>query len=70
VAWKVPLYVIHSRRDELVPFERTEQVVHQLEGRGVAVELALLDGITHYETGRFVGLLRAAVPWIRRVRGE
>jgi len=67
VEWKIPLYVIHSRQDELVPHEQTERVVYQLKDRGVAVDLVLLDGITHYETERFVKPLRAAVPWIRRV---
>jgi len=67
VEWKIPLYAIHSRQDELLPFEQTEQVVHQLKDRGVAVDLVLLDGITHYETERFVKPLRAAVPWIRSV---
>ena len=67
VEWKIPLYAIHSRQDELVPFEQTERVVRQLKDRGVAVNLVLLDGITHYETERFVEPLRAAVPWIRRV---
>jgi len=70
VAWKIPLYVIHSRRDELVPFEQTERVVGQLKGKGVAVEWVLLDRITHYETERFVKPLRAAVPWIRSVWKE
>jgi hypothetical protein len=39
----------------------------ELKDKGVAVELVLLDGITHYETERFVEPLRAAVPWIRSV---
>jgi len=69
VEWKIPLYAIHGRWDEVVPFERTEQVVHQLKGKGGAVELVLLDGISHYEVERFVEPLRAAVPWIRRAWG-
>ena len=68
--WEIPLYVIHSRRDEIMPFEQTTQVVEQLRERGVAVEFALLDGVTHYETDRFVVPLRATVPWIRNVWAE
>ena len=70
VEWQIPLYGIHSRQDEVVPCERTEQAVKQLRDRGVAVELVLLDGISHYEVERFVEPLRAAVPWIRRAWGE
>ena len=69
VEWQIPLYAIHSRWDEVVPCERTEQVVRQLKDRGVAVELVLLDGISHYEVERFVEPLRAALPWIRRAWG-
>jgi len=67
VEWKIPLYVIHSRQDEVVPFEQTEQVVHQLQEQGAAVELVLLQDITHYETECFVEPLQAAAPWIRKV---
>jgi len=69
VEWKIPLYAIHSRWDEVVPCECTEQMVKQLRDRGVAVELVLLDGISHYEVERFVEPLRAALPWIRRAWG-
>ncbi len=70
VHWEIPLYVIHSRRDEIVPFEQTAQVVDQLREQGVAVEFVLLDDVTHYDTGQFVKPLRAAVPWIKNVWAE
>jgi predicted peptidase len=64
VAWRMPLYVIHSRRDELFPLEPVEAAVGQLKARDVAIELTVLDTITHYETHRFVEPLREAAPWI------
>ena len=67
VEWKIPLYVIHSRADQVVPFDQTEQVVRQLKERGAAVQFVLLEGITHYETEYFVAPLQAAAPWIRKV---
>lgn len=67
VEWNVPLYVIHSREDQVVHLEPTETAVKRLQARGVSVELVVLTGITHYETSRFVEPLRAAVPWIERV---
>lgn len=70
VEWAIPLYVIHSRRDEIMPFDQTERVVSQLREKGVAVEFVLLQDVTHYETDRFVRPLQAAVPWIRRVWSE
>lgn len=67
VQWKIPLYVIHSRQDEVIPLDPTETAVKQLWAKGVSVELVVLDGITHYENNRFVEPLRAAVPWIEKV---
>jgi predicted esterase len=66
VRWQTPLYVIHSRADELVPLEVTEPVVQALQDQGAPVELVVLEDAGHYETGRFVAPLRAAIPWIRR----
>jgi predicted peptidase len=66
VTWEVPLYVIHSRRDEIMPFGQTERVVGRLRDRGADVEFVWLEDVTHYETDRFAQPLRAAVPWIRK----
>jgi predicted peptidase len=64
--WKIPLYVIHGRQDELFPLAETERVVRQLEAQGAAVELAIVDRATHYQTDRFREPLQRAIPWIRR----
>lgn len=66
VQWQTPLYVLHSRADELVPLEVTEPVVQALQDQGAPVEFIVLEDAGHYETGRFVAPLRAAIPWIRR----
>ncbi len=66
VSWDVPLYVIHSRDDQLMPLEATQAVASQLRAKGVSIELVVLDGITHYETSRFMEPLQEAVPWIQR----
>ena len=70
IQWDIPLYVIHSRRDEIVPLDRTEQVVTLLRDKGAAVEFVLLQDVTHYETDRFVRPLQAIVPWMRKVWAE
>jgi predicted esterase len=66
VDWQIPLYVIHSRADEIVPLESTQAVVDRLRENGASVEWVVLDDITPYQTGRFVDLLRAVVPWIKK----
>jgi predicted peptidase len=62
--WRIPLYIIHSRRDELFPLEPVEAAVDQLKAHGMTIEMVVLDRVTHYETHRFVEPLRDAVPWI------
>ncbi len=67
VDWQVPSYVIHSRQDELMPLEPTRFAVTALAEKGVEIELMVLDGITHFETFRFIDPLRSVVPWIEQV---
>jgi predicted peptidase len=62
--WKIPLYVIHSRLDELLPLAQTEAAVQRMQAAGANVELVVVEGLTHYETRRFQRPLRAAIPWI------
>ncbi|MHC5040532.1 MAG: carboxylesterase family protein [Planctomycetota bacterium] len=68
--WRIPLYVLHSRHDEIFPLSQTETAVRRLRERGANVELVTVEGITHFDTGGFVGPLSAAVPWIRKVWGS
>jgi predicted peptidase len=65
--WSIPLYVIHSRDDELFPLSETEAIVRALRDAGSAVEFAIVEDVTHFETHRFVGPLRSAVPWLQRL---
>ncbi len=65
IDWRIPLHVIHSRQDEIFPLEPVEEVDHALKANGVAIDIVIIDGITHFETERFASSLLAAVPWIR-----
>jgi predicted peptidase len=67
VEWKIPLYAVHSKRDELFPVELTDATVRHLQAKGASVHLALVDDATHFEVHRFVEPLRATVPWMKEV---
>jgi len=67
VDWQVPIYVIHSRQDEFMPLEPTQFIVNSLAEQGIEIELMVLDGITHFETYRFIEPLKSVVPWIEQV---
>jgi predicted peptidase len=65
--WRLPVLAIHSRDDQVVPFDPTEARIAELQKSGVNAKLIPLTGITHYQTSRFREALRKAVPWLREV---
>src|SRR6516162_5320715 len=65
--WRLPVLAIHSRDDQVAPFDPTQARIAELQKAGVNATLIPLTGITHYETNRFRDALRKAVPWLREV---
>jgi predicted peptidase len=65
--WRIPVFAVHSRDDQVQPIGPTEQRIAELKKRGVNAQIVVLSGIQHFETSRFVDGLRQAVPWIRDV---
>lgn len=66
VAWRIPLYIIHSRDDEVVLLGPTADIAKVLDDKGVKVKLVVVDGLTHYQVPAFVPFMREAIPWIKR----
>ena len=62
--WQVPIYVIQGCEDELFPLEFTTKFVTNLEEKGVDITYRILEGVTHYESNRYIGPLKDTVPWI------
>src|SRR5260221_3832642 len=65
--WRLPVFAIHSRDDQIAPFDPTEARIAELQKTGVNAKLIPLSGITHYEMDRFQDALRQAVPWLREI---
>ena len=65
--WRLPVLAIHSRDDQVAPFDPTETRIAELQKAGVNAKLIPLTGITHYETSRFRDALRRAAPWLREI---
>jgi len=61
----IPLYVIHSTADAVLPAIEIMARVDTLEARGADVTLSLLNGISHYQTQSYVDPLERAVAWVR-----
>ena len=65
--WRMPVFAVHSRDDQVNPIGATEQRISELKKRGVNAQIVVLTGIAHFETYRFADGLRQAVPWIQQV---
>ena len=64
----MPIYVVHSRADELIPIAPVEAAVAELEALGGTVEFMAIDaGIGHHETPKYVPFLAQVVPWVQEV---
>jgi predicted peptidase len=62
---KIPTYIIHSRDDEVVPFDQAQRRAGELEQLGRTVRFEALQGLGHYNMGAYVGALQRAGSWVR-----
>ena len=58
----MPVFVIHARDDEVVPFEPAERTAREMKEKGHTVSFLALDGVGHFQMG--VEPLRVAGDWI------
>jgi predicted peptidase len=63
---KMPLYVIHSRDDEVVPIGPTKEAVKTLESRGAPVELFVVYRLPHFQVPGYVRHLQRAAKWLEK----
>ena len=61
----MPVHVIHSRDDQLVPIEPARDAARSLAERGHPAEFTELSGVGHYTMGGYVNALRQAGTWMR-----
>jgi predicted peptidase len=59
-----PTYVIHSRADEVVPFEPAEENARDLKKLKREVEFDAIDDLTHFDMASYVDALRRAGRWV------
>jgi predicted peptidase len=65
--WRVPVFAVHSRNDQVVPIAPAERRVDELKRAGVSAEIVVLDGPTHFQTSAHAEGLKRAVPWLRQL---
>ena len=59
-----PTYVIHSREDEVVPFEPAEENARALRALKRDVEFEAVDDLTHFDMISYVSALQRAGRWV------
>jgi predicted peptidase len=62
-----PIYIIHSKQDEIFPVEKVIEMTQVLKENNVSVHLEIIDGVSHYNTGEFTEPLRNIVPWLKNI---
>jgi poly(3-hydroxybutyrate) depolymerase len=62
--WRIPVYVIHSRDDELIPLATVETYVAGQRAAGAPLDLHVVSGMSHYQTAAFIPALREASSWL------
>ena len=60
----MPVHVIHSRDDEVVPISPARDAAETLRAQGTPVEFIELAGIGHFSMGGYVDSLREAGRWM------
>ncbi len=60
----MPIAIIHSRADEVVPFGPAEAAAQALEAAKHPVRFTVLEGVGHFAMGGYVSALRDAGDWI------
>ena len=63
----VPLYLIHSDADQILPLEPTREAYRMLKKRKIPVQLKIVKGISHYQTAGFIPALQKSKSWLKKV---
>lgn len=61
---KMPTYVIHSRADQVVPFNPAARNARELERLGRVVKFDALNDFEHFEMREYIPALRRGISWI------
>jgi len=59
---EMPVFIIHARNDEVVPFQPAEELAQAMEQRGQTVHFLPLEDVGHFQMG--VAPLRQAADWV------
>jgi predicted peptidase len=67
IPWKTPMFVVHSFKDTIFPLWKVEEVIDAMLDEGAPIVFKVIDKARHYQTEKFIDILKEAVPWVRRM---
>ena len=62
--WKIPVYVIHSQADEIVPHSAAQRHADAIKSKGGKIEVKSVTGLTHYDTPSYASYVGEGVNWL------
>ncbi len=62
----MPVHIIHSPSDEVIPFAPAAETAEALRQQGQPVEFTAVEGAAHHNMGAYVDPLRRAATWMMK----
>jgi fermentation-respiration switch protein FrsA (DUF1100 family) len=63
--WKIPVYVVHSQDDEIIPHGSAKRHADAVKAKGAKVEFKSVSGLTHYDSPAYAAHVGAGVKWLQ-----
>jgi len=63
--WKIPVYVIHSDKDDIVSYGEAKKHADAVKGKGAKLEFKTVNGLSHYQTNAYGAHVGDAVKWLQ-----
>ena len=64
-SWQIPIYVVHSKDDEVVPYFAARRHSKTVEQNGAVIKFKAAEGVDHYNAAHYRGYLPDALFWIQ-----
>jgi predicted peptidase len=64
-AWSIPVYVIHSDSDQVVPYGAAKKHAETLKEKGTRLEFKTVRGLNHYQTAAYANQVGEGVSWLQ-----
>eukprot|EP00919_Chromeraceae_sp_WS-2016_P040738 GHVR01097227.1.p1 GENE.GHVR01097227.1~~GHVR01097227.1.p1 ORF type:complete len:232 (-),score=16.84 GHVR01097227.1:495-1190(-) len=63
--WTIPVYLIHSKKDELIPYFAAENHAASIEAAGGTIQFKTVYDLTHFEVSSYDSYVVEGVKWLR-----